>query len=342
LPAIQNNRYATIGDLGIDLGSSNTLVFARRRGIILREPSVAAVDEQENILAIGREAGWMIGRTPPGIKILRPLQQGTIANFELTRKMLVYFLHKASRGRFNKPRVIVSVSLNTTGVGRGALLEALRQAGTRQSFLVEEPLAAALGAGLAVDEPRGRLVVSIGGGTTQIACIALGGVVRGKSIPSAGKALDHTIQAYLRQKYRLVVGEITAENLKITGGYAINPPPDLKLEARGTSLTTGLPRRQTVTAAEITSALTAPLEQVVRGIAAVLEETPPQLAADIAKGGLVLTGGGACLKHLDQYFTARLHLPVVIPNNPQDCACLGTGKMLSAAGSLTRLALVQF
>jgi len=342
LPETQINRHVAIGDLGIDLGTNNTLVFARGRGIILREPSVVALDREGNILAAGTEARQMIGRTPPGVNILRPLQQGAVANFEITTKMLAQFLHKANRGRFSKPRVIISVPMNTTGVERRALLEALRQAGTRQSCLVEEPLAAAVGAGLAVEEPRGNFIVNFGGGTTEIACIALGGVVCGKSIPGAGNTLDHAIQEYLRRKYHLLIGEGTAENLKITGGYAINPPPDLKLEAGGTSLATRLPRRQPITAAEITSALNVPLEQTIRGITAVLEETPPQLAADIKEGGLILTGGGARLKRLDQYLTARLRLPVTIPENPQDCVCLGTGKMLTAAGSLTRLALVQF
>ncbi|KKM11014.1 rod shape-determining protein MreB [Clostridiales bacterium PH28_bin88] len=330
-------------DLGIDLGTANTLVYSKGRGIVLREPSVVAIDsESDTIVAVGKEAWEMIGRTPSRITAIRPLQEGVIADFETTRRMLSYLIKKASSQLpFGRPRVIISVPYGTTQVEKRAVMEAGRQGGAREVFLVEEPLAAAMGAGLAVEEAIGHMVVNIGGGTTEVAVIALGGVVRGTSLRSAGDALNRAIQAYLRKKYRLEVGERTAEIVKIEVGYACDPDPVGQTEVKGIYLPTGLPKAITATAQEIKEAMEEPLNNMVLAVKRIFEQTPPQLASDIIDYGITLTGGGALLHNLDRLLGRETRLPVKVAHDPLECVARGTGHILNYMGTASRVALYR-
>ncbi len=326
-------------DIGIDLGTANTLVYLKGKGVVLAEPTVIAVDTHTDaIVAVGREAWEMLGRTPSRIAAIRPMQEGAIADFDTTRRLLAYFIGKVA-GRFSRPRVILSVPYGTTQVEKRAVMEAARQGGAKEAFLVEEPLAAAIGAGLPVEEPIGHMVVNIGGGTTEVAVIALGGVVRGMSLRSAGDALNRSIQAFLRKKYRLEVGERTAEVIKLEIGYACDPVPGSTTTVKGIKLTTGLPEGIEVSAAEITEAMQEPLGAMLSAVKNVFEQTPPQLASDIIDRGITMTGGGALLHNLDRLLAKELYLPVVVADDPITCVARGTGKILYQIGTLNRLAL---
>lgn len=328
-------------DIGIDLGTANTLVYVKGKGIILREPSVLAIDtHSKSILAVGAEAKEMLGRTPSNIVAIRPLHQGAIADFETTKKMLNYFIEKAiGKNPLLKPRVVISIPFGTTQVEKRAVLEAAIQGGGKEAYLVEEPLAAAIGAELPVEEPKGSMVVNIGGGTTEIAVIALGGIVRGISVRAGGDALNQAIIEYLRRHYRIEIGERTGENIKIELGYALNPPADKSMVVKGINLKTGLPTQQEIFAEEITKAMEEPLAQMITGIKRIYEKTPPQLASDIIDLGITLTGGGAFLKNMDRLISQEMQLPVTIAPNPLDCVANGTGKIIDQVGTLTRLAL---
>ncbi|HHU32207.1 MAG: rod shape-determining protein [Zhaonellaceae bacterium] len=334
-------RLGPVKDLGIDLGTANTIVYVKGKGVVLKEPSVVAISLNTNsILAVGSEAKDMLGRTPANIAAIRPLKEGAIADFETTRRMLKYFIEKTlGKNLWLKPRVIISVPFGTTQVEKRAVIEAAHQGGAKEVFLVEEPLAAAIGAGLPVEEPVGHMIVNIGGGTTEIAVISLGGIVRGVSVRSGGDALNRSIIDYLRKNFRMEIGERTAENIKIQIGYATSPKSEIKMEVRGINLRNSLPMALELTGEEITEAMQEPLTNMLTGIKKIYENTPAQLASDIIDTGITLTGGGALLKNIDKLIAQEMNLPVTIAEDPIDCVALGTGKIISQMKTLTRLAL---
>ncbi len=317
-------------DVGIDLGTANTLVFMRGKGIVLREPSVVAVDVRKSeVLAVGQEAKDMIGRTPGSISAVRPLKDGVIADFEVTAEMLRYFIRSAVRQSFFKrTRLIVCIPSGVTEVERRAVEDAARQAGAREVALVEEPMAAAIGAGLQVDEAAGCMVVDIGGGTSEVAVISLGDVVASRSVRTAGDNFDEAIISYIKKKYNLLIGERTAENIKIEIGSAFPYEDEGTMEIKGRNLLDGLPKNVTITAEEIREALKDPVTSIVDAIRSTLETTPPELSADIIDNGIMLTGGGALLRGLDNLISRETGMPVHIAENPLDCVVNGTGKCL--------------
>ena len=319
--------------IGIDLGTVNVYIFMKGKGIVLKEPSVVAINKETNkILAIGEEARKMVGKTPGSIITKRPMRDGVIADYNTTEKMLEYFIKKIwGRRRFSKPKVIVGIPSGGTEVEKRAVIEASLQAGAKEAFLVEEPMAAALGAGIDVGEPNGNMVVDIGGGTTDIAIISLGGIVVNTSLRTAGNKFDEDIIRYIKNKYNLIIGETTAEKIKIDIGTALPPEneeEDLKTEVRGRDLVSGLPKGITISASEINEALAASLEEIIEGVKKVLEASPPELSSDIADRGLVLTGGGALLRKIDRLIAAAIETPVTIAENPLSCVAIGTGKVM--------------
>ncbi len=317
--------------MGIDLGTANTLVYVKGKGIVLQEPSVVAIDrDTRHVMAVGEEAKQMIGRTPGNIIAIRPMKDGVIADFDVTQKMLQYFIGKAMSGRgFRRPRVVVSVPSGVTGVERRAVMDATLQAGAREAHIIEEPMAAAIGAGLPVDEPTGNMVVDIGGGTTEVAIISLGGIVTAKSIRVAGDEMDEAIVHYVKRSYNMMIGERTAEEVKISIGSAF-PVGDGRdaMEIRGRDLVTGLPRTLKVTAEEVRSALADPVAAILEAIKVTLEKTPPELAADIMDRGIVMTGGGSLLKGLDRLVSKETGMPVHVSEESLLCVVKGTGKVL--------------
>ncbi|MDA8236239.1 MAG: rod shape-determining protein [Clostridia bacterium] len=328
-------------DIGIDLGTANTLVYLKGKGIILQEPSVVAIRAQNGkILAVGDEAKKMIGRTPANIIAIRPLKDGVIADFHTTRSMLKYFISKASGGiNIFRPRVLISVPLGITQVERRAVIEAAQQAGAKEAHLIEEPVAAAIGAGIPVHEPKGSMVVDIGGGTTDVAILALGGVIKGRSLRVGGDEINESIARYLRKHYSLEIGETTAEKVKIEIGYATEPDPNLKMSVRGRNLATGLPIRVDITAREINAALAEPVNTIVEGIKLTLEKTPPELAADLMDLGMILAGGGVLLRNIDKLINRVTSIPVHIADDPLTCVARGTGKALEQIHILRKLAI---
>ncbi|MFY9377265.1 MAG: rod shape-determining protein [Peptococcia bacterium] len=328
-------------DIGIDLGTANTVVFVKNKGIILVEPSVVSVNVNNGeILAVGNEAKEMIGRTPADIVAIRPLIDGVIADFDITRLMLKYFINKAMGGqRMVKPRVLVGVPMGITQVEKRAVLEAAAQAGAKEAYLIEEPVAAAIGAGLPVEEARGSMVVDIGGGTTEVAILSLGGIVVGRSIRIAGDALNNSIIRMIRRNYNIEIGVRTAEQIKIESGYAINTPADKVATIRGRSLETGLPVNFEISATEISEALSEPLNSILEAVRSTLEKTPPELAADIMTMGMTLTGGGALLQNIDRFLAGNTKMPVHIAEDPLSCIALGTGYALKSVQLLRKLSL---
>ncbi len=328
-------------DIGIDLGTANTVVFVKNKGIILVEPSVVSVNVNNGeILAVGNEAKEMIGRTPADIVAIRPLIDGVIADFDITRLMLKYFINKAMGGqRMVKPRVLVGVPMGITQVEKRAVLEAAAQAGAKEAYLIEEPVAAAIGAGLPVEEARGSMVVDIGGGTTEVAILSLGGIVVGRSIRIAGDALNNSIIRMIRRNYNIEIGVRTAEQIKIESGYAINTPADKVATIRGRSLETGLPVNFEISATEISEALSEPLNSILEAVRSTLEKTPPELAADIMTMGMTLTGGGALLQNIDRFLAGNTKMPVHIAEDPLSCIALGTGYALKSVQLLCKLSL---
>lgn len=322
-------------DMGIDLGTANTLVYVKGKGIVLREPSVVAIEnERKTVLAVGEEAKRMIGRTPGNIVAIRPMKDGVIADFDITQNMLKYFIRKVySRKTLVSPRVVVCVPSGVTEVEKRAVEEAALQAGAREAYLIEEPMAAAFGAGLPVEEPTGSMVVDIGGGTTEVAIISLGGIVTAKSIRVGGDELDEAIIQYIKRQYNLMIGERTAEEVKITVGSAYPKEIEETMLIRGRDLVSGLPKTLEVTSSEILGALKEPVSQIVDAIKYTLEKTPPELAADIMEIGIMLTGGGALLDGLDQLVIKETGMPVQIAEEPLDCVGLGTGKMIEEIDS---------
>lgn len=317
-------------DLGIDLGTANTLVFSYGNGVIIQEPSVVALDNTKNmVLAVGDEAKRMIGRTPGNVVAVRPLRDGVIADFNITETMLKYFIDKAIPSKpWFRPRIIVGVPSGITGVEKRAVLDATYSAGAKEAYLIEEPMAAAIGANLPVSEPTGSMIVDIGGGTTEVAVISLGGIVVAKSIRVAGDEMDDAIIAHCRDNYRLLIGERTAEDIKIKLGSAYELEQEKTLEVRGRDLVSGLPKNFTITSTEIREALKEPVRIIVEGIRNTLEKTPPELSSDIMDMGITLAGGGALLTGLDKHVNAETHISVSIADNPLECVAIGTGKAL--------------
>lgn len=327
-------------DMGIDLGTANTLVTVKGRGVVLQEPSVVAIQRDTGtIMAVGEEAKRMIGRTPGNIVAIRPMKDGVIADFDVTQAMLRYFISKAGRRSLIKPRVIVSIPSGVTEVEKRAVLDAILQAGGREAHLLEEPMAAAIGAGLPVYEPTGNMIVDIGGGTTEVSVISLGGIVTSRSIRIGGDEMDEAIVNHIKRAYNLMIGERTAEEIKINLGSAYNPSQEEDeetYEVRGRDLVTGLPKTLSITGQEVREALAEPVANIVEAVKVTLERTPPELAADIMDRGIVMAGGGSLLKNFDLLLAKETGMPVYLAEEPLTCVVMGTGKALEEIDSLKR------
>ncbi|KUP05868.1 rod shape-determining protein MreB [Bacillus coahuilensis m2-6] len=319
-------------DLGIDLGTANTLVYVKGKGIVVREPSVVAIEnESKTILAVGNDAKNMIGRTPGNVIAKRPMKDGVIADYDTTAAMMKYYIKQAlkNKGLFSgKPNVLVCVPTGITPVEKRAVKDATKQAGAKDAQTIEEPFAAAIGANLPVWEPTGSMVVDIGGGTTEVAIISLGGIVEAQSIRVAGDEMDDAITNYIRKTYNLMIGERTAEAIKVEIGSAGDPEGIENFQIRGRDLLTGLPKTMEISAEEIAHALHDTVYAIVEAVKNTLEKTPPELAADIMDRGIVLTGGGALLRNLDKIISQETNMPVMIAEDPLDCVAIGTGKAL--------------
>ena len=326
-------------DMAVDLGTANTLVYVRGRGIVLNEPSVVAVNTSTNaILAVGAEAKRMIGRTPAHIRAIRPLKDGVIADFDITEKMLRYFIQKVHHRRFMaKPRVVVCVPSGITGVEQRAVEEATISAGARAAFIIEEPMAAAIGAGLPIHEPSGNMVVDIGGGTTEVAVISLGGVVTSASVRVGGDELDEAIIQHVKKEYSVALGERTAEAIKLAIGSAFPTADDMLAEIKGRDLVSGLPKTIHVTAEEIRRAIEEPVNSIIDAVKNTLDRCPPELAADLMDKGIVLTGGGALLKGMDERLKHETGMPIHVAENPLSCVAIGSGKCLEEFEVLKRV-----
>ena len=325
-------------DIGIDLGTANTLVYMKGKGIIIREPSVVAVDTKtDKVKCVGQEAKDVIGRTPGSIVTVRPLKDGVIADFDVTTSMLTEFIHKAiGSSFFVRPRVAICIPSGVTAVEPRAVRDAAEQAGAKRVSIIEEPMAAAIGAGLPVADPQGSMVVDIGGGTSEVAVISLGGIVASKSVRVGGDEFDSSIINFIKKKYNLLIGERTAEDIKIQIGSACPlEEGELSMEIKGRNLLNGLPENITITSDQIRSALEDPLAQVLDAIRITLERTPPELSADIIDQGITLTGGGALLRGLDKLIHDETGMPVQIAENPLDCVAMGTGMVLDNIDKLT-------
>jgi len=335
---VSDNFFSSLmgRDMAIDLGTANTLVYVRGRGIVLNEPSVVAVNTKDmRPLAVGMEAKRMIGRTPSHIQAIRPLKDGVIADFEICEKMLRYFIQKVHPRRFAKPRMVICVPSGITGVEKRAVQEAAEYAGARKpAYIIEEPMAAAIGAGLPVHEPTGNMVVDIGGGTTEVAVISLGGIVTSQSIRIGGDELDDAIIQYIKKEYSLALGERTAEEIKIVLGSACELEEEIHAEIRGRDLITGLPKTIIVTTDEIREAIEEPLAAIVDAVKVTLDKTPPELAADIMEQGIVLTGGGALLTGLDSRLSTETGMPIVVADNPLLSVAIGGGQFLEEFDAL--------
>ncbi|EAH6228596.1 rod shape-determining protein [Campylobacter upsaliensis] len=330
-------------DMGIDLGTANTLVLVKDKGIVINEPSVVAVERERygskaKILAVGKEAKEMVGKTPGNIEAIRPMKDGVIADFDMTEKMIRYFIEKTHRRKsFLRPRIIISVPYGLTQVERKAVRESALSAGAREVFLIEEPMAAAIGANLAIQEPKGNLVVDIGGGTTEIGVISLGGLVISKSIRTAGDKLDMSIVNYVKEKYNLIIGERTGEEIKITIGSAIQLPKELSMVVKGRDQISGLLSRIELTSEDVREAMKEHLKEIADALKMVLEMMPPDLASDIVENGVVLTGGGALIRGLDKYLSELVRLPVYVADEPLLAVARGTGKALEEISLLHQL-----
>jgi rod shape-determining protein MreB len=333
------NRLSLLGrDMAVDLGTANTLVYVRGRGIVLNEPSVVAVDVKDGRpLAVGAEAKRMIGRTPSNIQAIRPLKDGVIADFEICEKMLRYFIHRVHQRRFAKPRMVICVPSGITGVERRAVMEAAEYAGARRAYIIEEPMAAAIGAGLPVHEPTGNMVVDIGGGTTEVAVISLGGIVTSQSVRIGGDELDEAIIAFVKKEFSLALGERTAEEIKITLGSAYALEQELHAEIRGRDLVSGLPKTIVVSTEEIRRAIEEPVSAIIDAVKVTLDRTPPELAADIMEQGIVLTGGGAMLHGLEARLQHETGMPIVVARDPLNCVAIGAGQCLEEFEALKRV-----
>jgi rod shape-determining protein MreB len=325
--------------MAVDLGTANTLVYVRNRGITLNEPSVVAVNVKDGRpLAVGSEAKRMIGRTPSHIQAIRPLKDGVIADFEICEKMLRYFIHRVHQRRFAKPRMVICVPSGITGVEQRAVQEAAESAGARKpAYIIEEPMAAAIGAGLPVHEPTGNMVVDIGGGTTEVAVISLGGIVTSQSIRIGGDELDDAIIQFIKKEYSLALGERTAEEIKIALGSACPLSEELHAEIRGRDLITGLPKTIVTTTEEIRRAIDEPMGSILDAVKVTLDKTPPELAADIMESGIVITGGGAMLHGLDTRLQSETGMPIVVAKDPLHSVAIGSGQCLEEFEALKQV-----
>lgn len=319
-------------DIGIDLGTANVLIYVKGEGIVLNEPSVVAIDEEtKKPLAVGKEAYEMLGRTPGKVSAIRPLKDGVIADFEITELMLDYFIKKINgKGFLSKPRILICCPSNITNVEKNAIKEAAERTGAKKVFLDDEPKVAAVGAGLDISKPSGNMVIDIGGGTTDIAILSLGGIVTSESVKVAGDTFDSDIMKYIKDKYKLLIGEKTAQDIKLNiGNVCINEKNNEKMDVRGRDLVTGLPKIITITSKEIEEALRESASLIVNSAKIVLEKTPPELSADIIDKGIVLTGGGALLKGFDKLLNKELQVPIYIAESPLTCVAEGTGILLN-------------
>lgn len=317
-------------DIGIDLGTANVLIHVKGKGIVLNEPSVVAIDKKTGrVLAVGEEARKMVGRTPGNIVAIRPLKDGVIADFDVTEAMLKHFINKLNvKGFLSKPRILICCPTNITSVEQKAIREAAEKSGGKKVYLEEEPKVAAIGAGMDIFQPSGNMVVDIGGGTTDIAVLSMGDIVTSESIKVAGDVFDNDILQYIKKEYKLLIGERTAESIKMTIGTVFPNSRDESMEIRGRDMVTGLPRTIEIHSAEIEQALHESVSMIVQSAKNVLEKTPPELSADIIDRGVILTGGGALLHGIDQLLIEELKVPVFIAENPMDCVAVGTGIML--------------
>jgi rod shape-determining protein MreB and related proteins len=316
-------------DMAVDLGTANTLVYVRGRGIVLSEPSVVAIDHASGeVHAVGVEAKRMLGRTPGTISAIRPLKDGVIADFDVTEQMLRHFIQKVHQHRFAHPRVVVCVPSGVTGVEKRAVEEATRNAGARDAFLIEEPMAAAIGAGLPVSEPTGNMIVDVGGGTSEVAVISLGGIVVSVSLRVGGDEMDEAIISHVKREYKLLIGNQTAEEIKLEIGSAFRLTEEVQAEVRGRDMLTGLPKTVIISSEEIRHALEEPVSQIVDAIKSTLDKTPPELAADIMDRGIVLAGGGALLNGLDERLRHETQMPVQLAESPLTCVAVGSGRSL--------------
>ncbi len=324
-------------DMAVDLGTANTLVYVRGRGIVLSEPSVVAIDSRSGqVHAVGVEAKRMLGRTPGTISAIRPLKDGVIADFDVTEQMLRHFIQKVHQNRFAHPRVVVCVPSGVTGVEKRAVEEACLSAGARNAYLIEEPMAAAIGAGLPVAEPTGSMVVDIGGGTSEVAVISLGGIVVSQSIRIGGDELDEAITSYVKREYKLMIGQQTAEEVKLEAGSATPLAEELQAEIRGRDLVSGLPRTVMLTSEEVRQALEEPLSQIIGAVKDTLDRTPPELAADIMDRGITLAGGGSLLQGLEQRMRDECQMPAQLAESPLTCVAVGSGRSLEEFEAIHR------
>jgi rod shape-determining protein MreB len=325
-------------DMGIDLGTANTLVYVKSKGIVLEEPSIVAIDKnRKRILAVGREAKRMVGRTPANIIAVRPLKDGVIADFDTTEKMLRYFIQRVHKNvAFARPRIVICVPSGITPVEKKAVLEATEQAGARSAYIIEEPLAAAIGADLPIDEPTGSIIIDIGGGTSEVAVISLGGIVVSQSLRIGGDEMDEAIIYYLKKEHNLLLGERTAEKVKIEIGSAFPLENEEKMEINGRDLVTGLPKTIIITSQQIRKALEKPVGDIVNAIVEVLDETPPELSSDIMRRGIFLAGGGAMLKGLAERISRETHCPVYLTEEPLAAVAIGAGKCVEDFGTLKK------
>ncbi len=316
--------------IGIDLDTANVLVYVEGRGVVIQEPSVVAVSDDNRIVAVGDEAREMIGRTPGNITAIRPMKDGVIADYVITEAMLRFFIGKATRGRllFSRPDVMISVPAGVTSVEKRAVRDAALKAGAREAYLIEEPLAAAIGANVPISGPSGNMIIDIGGGTSEIAVIALGGIVVSTSLRVGGNRFDEAIASYIRKKYNLMIGERTAEEVKIAIGTALPLERELSMEVRGRDLIAGLPRTIPITSSEVMEAIETPLQQLVAAVRSVLERTPPELSSDIIDKGMVMSGGGSLLRNIDRLLTQVTGVPCHVAENALNCVAIGTGEAL--------------
>ena len=328
--------------MAVDLGTANTVVYVRGQGIVLSEPSVVAVDVKTGRpLAVGAEAKAMVGRTPSNIQAIRPLKDGVIADFEICEMMLRYFIRRVHPSRFAKPRMVICVPSGITGVEQRAVMEAAEYAGARKAYIIEEPMAAAIGAGLPIDEPTGNMVVDIGGGTTEVAFISLGGIVTSQSVRIGGDEIDEAIISYVKKEFSLALGERTAEEIKIALGSAYPLEEELSAEIVGRDLLSGLPKTVLVSTEDIRRAIEEPVTAIIDGIKATLDKTPPELAADLMEQGVVLTGGGALLHGLDSRLAYETGIPVVLARDPMNCVAIGSGQCLEEFEALNQVLITS-